>query len=306
MGYLIVLFALIILFAQPRCHGMQIISYGPSCLRSNTTYLDHDMRVVANQKQGLLHLCNVLPSPLYNELHHAYVQDLATFTSIPKRRCDTEVRTFGCRRVGKRLKSNVHRGSRYCGFVGVPEPSSKIWSTYLKLRQHIFSTTFERKVFEALKMRLPEGHVQRDLRLQVERYGLSNFRPGVPHTDRVLWQATLQVYIPVHTQETTSSLVYGTCFHSISPDGLPIKDACEVKIRYERNSGFFFKTSSRSFHSSPVECFDAQCCKETRFALLVNWAIDKSKLTLEQKVLDNITIEKDYFLYRSLIRTAKS
>ena len=72
----------------------------------------------------------------------------------------------------------------------------------------------------------------RNLRLQVERYGLTSFQPGVPHTDRILWQATAQIYVPKMPDDPTSSLKYGTCFHEyISNSTGPYGRVDHVKSR---------------------------------------------------------------------------
>jgi hypothetical protein len=74
----------------------------------------------------------------------------------------------------------------------------------------------------------------------------------------------------------------------------------EVKMRYEANAGFVFKTSKTSFHSSPKGCF-SECCKETRYAIMVNWQLEK--MSRDKKAEDAITNREDSKRYKWMLRS---
>mmetsp|Transcript_1256 Transcript_1256/g.2924 ORF Transcript_1256/g.2924 Transcript_1256/m.2924 type:complete len:86 (-) Transcript_1256:1361-1618(-) len=76
-------------------------------------------------------------------------------------------------------------------------------------------------------------------------------------------------------------------------------------MRYEAIAGFVFKTSKTSFHLAPKGCFSDTCCKKMRYAIMVNWQLEK-KMSRVKKAEDAITNREDCKRNKWMLRSHHS
>jgi hypothetical protein len=246
------------------------------------------LSIASNKDNGVLLLDNILPQQLYLDLSSSFNQAFGK-----KAKADHLCKRGASRSVGmkyRRLKKirKLNELPRMCNNVlNAPrEVAPKVYPVFKQLKEFILSTEFESSIFLRLGLSAPGIQVARNMMILLDHFGLPSFHAGIPHTDRNAWHATLQIYLP---EGTSYSASYGTCFHDLLSSG-EVAQNCDFSAPYLPNSGYIFKTSNVSFHSSPTYCY-RHCCLERRRLIMANWGLYNVSTT--QALLDKQTAERD-------------
>lgn len=201
---------------------------------------------------GFIFFCNILPASLYEDAS----KDLP-FIFSEKRNCMDNCQ--GSTHI--QVKHGLH--GKECADQ-VESKLKKLPATLATIEQHLNS------VVRALVRKFyPEEHrtvIKQRFRWLRSLHGKGNFAMGVPHTDLTgSFSISAQIYFPVGNSSLEARRTYGTCLHR-SRD---VSGECSLRVPYLPNSGYAFKVSDRSFHSSPDAC-KYKCCSETRYVLMIN------------------------------------
>jgi len=244
----------------------------------------------AKKQYGALVLHNILPQRLYLDLDDSFSKAFGK-NREPAHSCVNNMR---CGK-GKQYRSlklvranlNLRAASMCANVLNAPRQVDRaVFPVFQKTKEYIFSPQFERYVFQNLNLPVPGPQVVRNIRILLEHFGRTSFHAGIPHTDRDAWQATLQLYLPEGHRYAAR---YGTCFHDSLSNGEAVLP-CGFRTPYLPNSGYIFRTSNHSFHSSPA-CCHRHCCLETRRVVMANWGLHN--VSTSQALEDKQTAKRD-------------
>ena len=128
--------------------------------------------------------------------------------------------------------------------------------------------------------RIELENVSVNIRIFNERFGLTSFFAGVPHTDQDCRNCllTLQLYFP---ESEVYKYKYGTCFYGF----LNLEDNFDTTgvircLEYATNSGYVFWVGNRTYHFSPPVCL-YEVCEEDRHSIMINFVYDNTIRTLK-------------------------